>query len=118
MPELRELMTALLSREGHEVVTVEDGSLAWEKIQAAPGSFDLLITDHHMPRMNGLELVARVRTAPFSGKVIVFSSDVSNAVREKYREYCVDQFLPKPIFREVLVRTLRELFEPSNSAPV
>ena len=48
-----------LKRSGYEIDCVEDGEQAWEAIQQqAP---DLLITDFHMPRLDGLGLCRRVR---------------------------------------------------------
>ena len=51
-----------------------------------------------MPRMNGLELVRNVRKTAFAGRIIVFSSELSEDVNEQYRALGVDLILPKPIF--------------------
>jgi CheY-like chemotaxis protein len=58
----------------------------------------VIITDHHMPGINGLELVTHIRTGTFDGKIIVFSSELSQAVDDAYRRLKVDHILPKPIF--------------------
>lgn len=108
--QLREFMTIMLKREGHLVETVEDGSQALEWIERAPAAFDLLITDHHMPRLNGLELVRAVRHLPFAGKIIVFSSELSELVHERYRRLNVDLILPKPIFPVTFRQLLKELY--------
>jgi two-component system chemotaxis response regulator CheY len=110
MKELRDLIAIVLSRDGHQVETVEDGSLAWEKISADPHAYDLLITDHHMPRMNGLDLVQQVRASAFSGKVMVFSSELSPTVHASYRRLAVDHVMLKPVFPHTLRGALRDLF--------
>ncbi|HWI41391.1 MAG TPA: ATP-binding protein, partial [Verrucomicrobiae bacterium] len=46
----------MLERLGHEVVAVSDPAEALELFRAAPRRFDLVITDHAMPLMNGMEL--------------------------------------------------------------
>lgn len=116
MKELRELITIVLGRDGHAVETFANGSLALEKLSnAAPDHYDLVITDHHMPEMNGLELVRRLRERPYRGKVMVFSSEISPIVQEKYRQLAVDRILPKPIFPAQLRTSLRDLF--AASAP-
>ena len=51
--DLREVARMALSRDGHVIECVVDGSVALERLTAAPDSVDLLITDHHMPVMNG-----------------------------------------------------------------
>lgn len=111
MRELRELVAIVLGKEGHTVDTVPDGKLALEHLtRTSPAQYDLLITDHHMPEMNGLELVRQLRHQSFPGKILVFSSEISHEVRDKYRQLAVDRVLPKPIFPAQLRQTLRELF--------
>ena len=51
-----------LKRAGHEVRTAFDGEEAWQAIQAEMP--DMLITDYQMPRLDGLQLIARCRQAP------------------------------------------------------
>lgn len=108
--QLREFMTVMLTREGHLVETVVDGAAALDWIERAPAAFDLLITDHHMPRLNGLELVRAVRHLPYAGKIIVFSSELSEMVHERYRRLNVDLILPKPIFPVTFRQMLKELY--------
>jgi CheY-like chemotaxis protein len=98
MLQLRELIVIVLGRDGHAVETVPNGESALEKVAADPNAYDVVITDHHMPGMNGLELVSAIRTRPFAGKIIVFSSELSQSVDAAYRRLKVDHILPKPIF--------------------
>lgn len=98
MRELRQLMEIVLGRDGHRVDSVPDGNLALDLLRKNPSAYDVVITDHHMPTISGLELVARLRDMKFSGKIIVFSSELSTEVDDSYRRYKVDHILPKPIF--------------------
>jgi len=98
MRELRQLLEVVLGREGHKVDSVSDGHLALKLISADPSAFDVVITDHHMPTVSGLELVARLREMNFTGRIIVFSSELSEAVDSSYRKHKVDFILPKPVF--------------------
>jgi len=98
MRELRQLMEIVLGRDGHKVESVADGHLALELVRKNLTAFDVLITDHHMPTISGLELVAQVRALNFPGKIIVFSSELSTEVDMGYRRHMVDHILPKPIF--------------------
>jgi two-component system sensor histidine kinase and response regulator WspE len=59
---VREVERQILIRMGYEVDVAVDGADGWNAIRAS--SFDLLVTDVDMPRMNGLELVASVRREP------------------------------------------------------
>jgi two-component system, OmpR family, alkaline phosphatase synthesis response regulator PhoP len=51
-----------LKRAGYEVRTASDGEEAWEAIRAQMP--DMLITDYQMPRLDGLQLIARCRQTP------------------------------------------------------
>jgi CheY-like chemotaxis protein len=108
MRELRDLAIITLGRDGHTVECVNDGQAALGRLTAAPDSYDLLITDHHMPNMNGLELIQQVRTLPYKGKIIIFCSELSQDVNQAYCALKVDEILYKPILpselRSVLAR--------------
>jgi two-component system, chemotaxis family, chemotaxis protein CheY len=109
MRELRELARILLGRDGHSVECLEDGRVAFERLRETPDAFDLLITDHHMPSMNGLELLRRVRELPYKGKVIIFCSELSRDVNQAYRDLKVDEILYKPILPADLRKVLAAL---------
>ena len=58
--EIRELLVEILTYLGHTIVTAEDGIDALEKLSHQ--HFDMVITDLKMPRMNGIELIKRIKT--------------------------------------------------------
>ncbi len=58
-PFFRQMIANYLVAAGYEVETAADGLEAWEKLQKE--SFDVLVTDIEMPRMNGLELAKKIR---------------------------------------------------------
>ncbi len=109
LAELRDVARLSLEREGHQVECVEDGAQAWEKISENPSAYDVVITDHHMPTMNGVELVARLRALPYAGKIVIFSSELSPAVMRLYQQHRVDRIVYKPIYPSRLRQVLREL---------
>lgn len=115
MKELRDLMHHVLGREGYVLETCLNGRLALDRLALALASYDLLITDHHMPVMNGLELTRAVRRLPFPGKIIVFSSELSLSVRDEYLALQVDRVLEKPIRPATLRQLLAEMFPVSPS---
>jgi two-component system, chemotaxis family, chemotaxis protein CheY len=113
--ELRDIARISLSRDGHGIECVEDGQIALNRITADP-SFDLVITDHHMPNMTGLALVTALRNMNFAGKIVVFSSELSPAIAAEYQRLKVDRILFKPVFPSVLRLAIAELF-PKSGAP-
>jgi CheY-like chemotaxis protein len=115
LPELRDVARISFEREGHEIECCEDGALALARFEANP-RFDLVITDHHMPNMNGLEFVTKLRQRNFLGRLMVFSSELSEGIARQYRLQKVDRILYKPVFPSVLRTTLAELFPALASA--
>lgn len=59
---MRQLVTFSLRGAGYDVVEAVDGMDALAKLQGR--RFDLLITDLYMPRLDGIELIKRVRAMP------------------------------------------------------
>jgi CheY-like chemotaxis protein len=68
-----------------------------------------------MPLLNGVQLIEGVRATPFSGKIIVCSSEVNPAVQEQYRQLGVDRIVDQPVFPSTLRSTLAELFPPVSA---
>ncbi|MFO7775142.1 MAG: response regulator transcription factor [Candidatus Hydrogenedentota bacterium] len=56
----RLMLTAMVKRNGHEVVETADGAQAWETLQQ-PNAPRMAILDWMMPEMDGLEVIRRVR---------------------------------------------------------
>ena len=64
-PDILLVMTANLRKEGYEVETAEDGALALEKIGTR--DYDVIIVDHQMPRLTGMEFLDRLRSGDAFG---------------------------------------------------
>jgi CheY-like chemotaxis protein len=85
-----------LKTDGHNVQVVADGWQALASINVEPDSFGLLITDHSMPGMNGVELIQRLREESFRGKIMVLSAHLSAENRAAYEALRVDATVSKP----------------------
>lgn len=66
---IRQLNTRMLVRSGYAVDTAEDGDAAWQALHAA--SYDLMITDNHMPKVTGVDLLKKVHAAGLALPVIM-----------------------------------------------
>ncbi len=55
------LMEAGLTPLGYRVDRAADGTQAWERLTAAPEAYDLMLLDKHMPRMDGLSLLRKLK---------------------------------------------------------
>jgi len=105
-PVSRRLLVAALARPGHAVEVVNDGQEALERFAGDPAAFDVLVTDHAMPRMDGLELLGRLRRKGFAGEAVVVTSGASRKVRADYRACGVRTLLLKPVRPAALRRSL------------
>ena len=101
-PSLTDLLAIILGGPAAKVVNAPDGWIALMKIGAAAEPFDVVITDHNMKRMNGLELVRQLRARKFTGKIIVLSGHLSKENIQAYEDLKVDMMLAKPFDIEEL----------------
>jgi CheY-like chemotaxis protein len=97
MRELREVARLALSRAGHHVECAPDGTDAFALISAHPEAYDIVISDHHMAGMNGLELVMKLREIKYPGRIAIVSSEMGADIAEEYRRLDVGRILYKPV---------------------
>jgi putative two-component system response regulator len=98
----RDLLDNNLRKWGYGVCSVGDGLEAWELIHHT--TVDLVVTDWLMPKLDGLELLRRIRDANFNRYVytiLIGSMDARKAMT-KAQSGAVDDFLAKPIDLEEL----------------
>ena len=103
-----------LKADGHKIEIVNDGEEALSEITLKPGAFDLVITDHAMPRINGVELVKRLRDIAFRGKIVVLSAHLSVENRSAYLACGVDVMIPKPFDVHLLRAAVRKIGSAEN----
>ena len=116
-PAVTQLLALILGGPAAKVTSASDGWMALIKIGAAREPFDVIITDHNMRRLNGLELVRRLRVREFTGKIIVLSGHLTKENIRAYEELKVDMFLAKPFDIEELQLAMN-LLTKKPSAPV
>ena len=61
-PSTRQFLAGTLEKAGHAVTPCADGLEAWQAYEAAPDSFDLLVTDIVMRGLDGVELARRIKS--------------------------------------------------------
>ena len=97
-----------LEHEGHEVVVAGNGEEAWAMYDADP--VRVIVSDWMMPGMDGLELCQKVRSRPKTDYTYFILLTAINTGRENLRlamNAGVDDFLSKPLDREVISMRLR-----------
>lgn len=106
-PVSRRVMLAVLEKLGHSVTVAQDGITGWEQFEL--GQFEVVITDWMMPRLDGLELVRRIRAAARGRYTYVIMATALSG-RDRYlggMEAGADDFLIKPVDKDELHARLR-----------
>src|SRR6185503_988039 len=93
---------------------VQDGLRAWEALHSE--RYDLLITDHNMPRMTGLELAEKTRLEGMKLPIIVASGDVASPTDTEYGWLRVAARLQKPFATDELLKTVNQVLRATDLA--
>ncbi len=107
----RRVAQLFLAPAGYDIINAENGLQALEKL--ATESFDLILLDIHMPVLDGLETLKRIRAASAPWRdipIIALTADAMSGDRERYLAEGMDGYLSKPIDKqELLAETARLL---------
>lgn len=91
-----QLLALVLGGPRCKVTTACNGEVALAKIDGDGPPFDIVITDHNMPKVTGLELVRGLRERAFGGKIAILSAHLTQENVRAYEDLRVDLLLSKP----------------------
>jgi len=107
-PIAQKIAKSLLEQQGHQVLAANDGTQALHLFQIDP--VDVVISDWHMPEMDGIELCQMIRTISKSNYTYFIMVSASQPGLAQYAEATaqgIDDFLVKPIGpQEIAIRLL------------
>jgi len=114
------LIRELLRRRGHQIKEVATGSAAVAAIEDE--TFDLLLTDIHMPGMDGIEATRTIRAleAKTPGRrvpIVALTADALETGKRACRDAGMDGFLTKPVDPAELEEMLQALFPSGEGLP-
>jgi two-component system sensor histidine kinase and response regulator WspE len=107
---VREVERKLLETQGYEVTVAVDGMDGWNNLQG--GTFDLVVSDIDMPRMNGIDLVRKIKADPILKALPVMIVSYKDREEDRLRglEAGANYYLTKSSFHdETLLRAVRDL---------
>lgn len=113
-PDARELVAAVLTGRGAEVISV--GSAGEALAEMERGRFDVLVSDIGMPEMDGYALISKVRQLPKErgGRIPAAALTAYAGVEDRMRVFSAgyQMHIPKPVEPAELITVVASLAEP------
>jgi len=113
--DTRLLYGFVLTRPGYFVDVAEDGAAGWEALQANP--YHLLITEHEMPKLTGVELVKKLRAARLALPVVMAARRLPIEELARNPALQLAAMLSKPFLAEALLNTVKDVLHVTDTAP-
>jgi two-component system, cell cycle sensor histidine kinase and response regulator CckA len=108
---VREVIREILESAGYTVLEAKSAENALETARLHPGLIHCVLTDVVMPRLDGFQLAAALRSSAPNARIVYMSGYSDQALRRRRPAHVGDQILPKPFSRERLLATLREILD-------
>ena len=100
-------ISSAVTEAGHDPVVIYNGEEALDA--AAENSFDLIVLDIGLPRMDGFEVLRRLRAQHVASRVLVLTARGEVKDRVTGLQLGADDYLPKPFAMQELVARVRAL---------
>ena len=116
-PINQSVMTLQMNELGIKPVFVDTGLQAWDYINH--NSIKVLLTDFHMPEMDGYELANKIKNSEDFKDIVVIgiTAEDSRVAREKTKHIAIDEILYKPFSVSKLLAILEKHATPSVPVP-
>ena len=99
---MRRVCARVLGHEGWQVVAVEGGKAALDCVRQADTPFDCVVSDVHMPEVDGWALIAALRTQDDDLPVLLMTADPTLDGAVRAMDHGAVSYLPKPFDHETL----------------
>ena len=103
------VVKGLLKRTGIQVDTAEDGLQCLE--MAEKKKYDLILLDHRMPKMDGIEALRKIFEINSAAKVIMITAAGQQSKVLEALKIGAKQFITKPFEKETVLNSIKEVLE-------
>ncbi len=106
---IRQMVAFTLKSSGYEVVDAVDGMEGLDKAKAQ--TFDLILTDQNMPRMDGITLIKSLREMPQyrTVPILMLTTESSDAMKQQGRAAGATGWLVKPFDPQKLIEVVKKV---------
>jgi DNA-binding response OmpR family regulator len=111
--DTRQLSVDALAGSGYDVEGVTDGVAGWEALQTH--DYDLVVTDNKMPRMTGVEMIGKLRSANITVPVIMATGNLPMDEFARRPWLKPDAMLERPFSNDDLLATVKNVLSPDDS---
>jgi two-component system, chemotaxis family, chemotaxis protein CheY len=110
-PSMRKMVSFTLTGAGYQVVEAVDGVDGYEKAQAQ--TFDLVLTDQNMPRLDGLGLTRKLRDHPQfkTVPILMLTTESSDLMKQAGRAAGATGWLVKPFDPARLLEVIKKVIK-------
>lgn len=103
---IRELLKDLLGENGFAVVTASDGAEGLKAFRE--GTFDLVVTDLLVPKLDGIRLAEEIRKIDPKAKILVITA-ITHSLGKELGSAPIDGYFAKPLPLKKFLARIREL---------
>jgi signal transduction histidine kinase/ligand-binding sensor domain-containing protein/DNA-binding response OmpR family regulator len=116
-PLNQKLARFMLTRAGYGLDVAVNGKEVVEKYVSSPDRFDLIFMDVQMPEMDGREATREIRKRGYSSiPIIAMTAATMKGDSEKCLEAGMDDYIPKPIRRDVVLGMIKKWVPGKNAS--
>jgi CheY-like chemotaxis protein/anti-sigma regulatory factor (Ser/Thr protein kinase) len=121
-PVNQEVIIRQLAKLGVSCDCAEDGEQAWERLLLPDAGYAVLLTDCHMPRLDGYELTERIRAREaLLGlprlPIVALTANALRGERERCLQLGMDEYLSKPMQAHELKAALSRVIKFAEASP-
>lgn len=99
---ITDVVGRMLRRMGYQTTLLNDGARALEVFTSSPDVFDMVITDHLMPRMTGITLAEKILEARANLPIILMTGLLDTKSTKMLKQVGIERFLLKPVTKDSL----------------
>lgn len=113
--DIRCLYSEVLADSGYDVDVVQDGNAGWDALQA--NRYQLLITEHDLPKLTGIQLVRKMRAAHMALPVVMAAARLPTHELHRDLSLQLAATLEKPFGVDALVDTVKSVLHAPAAPP-